>query len=107
MSPGLSPRETSCAACRSAPTPMKSPLPPPRALSLQDKLDRIAHERDVLELQRLLARDGLREGDAVQQVDSGASGRLLIARNEQPPRLLVQADDGTSSDYTVDRWRRA
>lgn len=85
---------------------MKSPVPPPRALSLQDKLDCIAHERDVLELQRLLARDGLREGDAVQKVGGGASGRLLIARGEQPPRLLVQTDDGGRSDYSADHWRR-
>lgn len=86
---------------------MQSPLPPPRALSLQDKLDLIAHERDVLELQRRLANDGLREGDAVRQQQGSASGRLLIARDEQPPRLLVQADDGTRCEYTTGAWRRA
>jgi hypothetical protein len=83
------------------------PLVPPPVLSLQDKLDRIAHERDVLALQRELAREGLREGDAVRQLDGGASGRLLIAREAHPPRLLVQADDGTLSDYRPADWRRA
>jgi hypothetical protein len=86
---------------------MQSPLPPPRALSLQDKLDRIAHERDVLELQRRLANDGLREGDAVRRHDGSTGGRLLIARDEQPPRLLVQSDDGTCSEYATGAWRRA
>ncbi len=86
---------------------MKSPLPPPRALSLQDKLDRIAHDRDVLELQRQLAHDGLREGETVRQVNGGANGRLLIARDEQPPRLLVQTDAGERTDYSPDHWHRA
>lgn len=85
---------------------MKSSLPPPRALSLQDKLDRIAHERDVLELQRLLANDGLREGDAVRHSDGEATGRLLILRDEQPPQLFVQADDGSRSPYLTGAWRR-
>lgn len=78
----------------------------PPALSLQDKLDRIAHDRDVLDLQRQLAHVGLCEGDRVQSRDGGAAGRLLIARDEQPPRLLVQADDGTRSDYSSRSWRR-
>ena len=78
-----------------------------RALSLQDKLDRIAHERDVLALQRELADRGLREGDTVLAVDGNARGRLLIARDETPPRLRVLADDGTASDFSPSRWRRA
>ena len=86
---------------------MKSPPLTPPVLSLQDKLDHIAHERDVLDLQRQLARDGLREGDPVQQHDGGATGRLVIARDEQPPRLRVQADDGTRIDYSPAAWRRA
>lgn len=85
---------------------MRSPLTPPRALTLQDKLDRIAHERDVLELQRRLAYDGLREGDHVRRHDGSASGRLLIDRDERPPRLLVQSDDGIRSDYVGGTWRR-
>jgi len=76
-------------------------------LSLQDKLDRIAHERDVLALQRQLADSGLREGDTVLAVDGNARGRLLIARDETPPRLRVLADDGTAADFSPSRWRRA
>jgi len=86
---------------------MPADFPPPPALSLQDKLDRIAHERDVLALLRLLADDGLREGDAVCAVTGDQRGRLKIARDESPPRLRVVADDGTISDYSVRLWRRA
>lgn len=85
---------------------MKSPLTP-RVLSMQDKLDRIAHERDVLDLQRQLASDGLREGDAVRHKGDGVTGRLLILRDAQPPQLLVQADDGSRSPYTPGNWLRA
>jgi len=76
------------------------------SLSLQDKLDRIAHERDVLALQRELARSGLREGDALLAPDGVARGRLLIAREESPPRLCVLAADGTLAEYCAS-WRRA
>jgi hypothetical protein len=86
---------------------MNSELSTRPALSLQDKLDRIAHERDVLALQRELARSGLREGDTVLALDGGARGRLLIARDETPPRLRVLADDGEASDFAPSRWRRA
>jgi hypothetical protein len=86
---------------------MKTDLSPPPALSLQDKLDRIAHERDVLALQRELARGGLREGDAVCALDGDARGRLRITRDEHPPRLRVLGDDGTVSDFSAARWRRA
>jgi hypothetical protein len=81
--------------------------PPPPALSLQDKLDRIAHERDVLALQRELTRCGMREGDLVRAVDGTMRGRLQIARDESPPRLRVLADDGALSDYSATLWRRA
>jgi hypothetical protein len=77
------------------------------ALSLQDKLDRIAHERDVLALQRELATSGLREGDTVLAVDGGARGRLRIARDESPPRLRVLTDDGAAAEFSPSRWRRA
>jgi hypothetical protein len=77
------------------------------ALSLQDKLDRIAHERDVLALQRELAQNGLREGDAVLARDGSTGGRLLIARDESPPRLRVLADDGTLADFSACGWQRA
>jgi hypothetical protein len=77
------------------------------ALSLQDKLDRIAHERDVLALQRELAQRGLREGDTVLALDGGRRGRLLIARDESPPRLRVQAADGAIAEYCASSWQRA
>jgi hypothetical protein len=85
---------------------MTSTLPPPPALSLQEKLDRIAHERDVLALQRELAQGGLREGDVVRAADGKIRGRLTIARNESPPRLRVVAEDGTECDFNVASWRR-
>lgn len=85
-----------------------NPDPSPRpALSLQDKLDRIAHERDVLALQRQLAQSGLREGDPVLALDGDGRGRLLIDRDESPPRLRVRADDGSLADFLPSRWRRA
>lgn len=86
---------------------MKSEAPTPPALSLQDKLDRIAHERDVLALQRDLARCGLREGDRVCAHDGAGQGRVLIARDEQPPRLLVLTDDGTRTAFSSADWRVA
>jgi len=86
---------------------MDPDLPVPPVLSLQQKLDRIAHERDVLALQRELAQGGMREGDPVRALDSGARGRLVIARDETPPRLRVLADDGTLSDFSAARWHRA
>jgi hypothetical protein len=86
---------------------MNSHLSTRPALSLQEKLDRIAHDRDVLALQRQLAERGLREGDTVLALDGGARGRLLIARDESPPRLRVLAEDGTAAEFSPSRWRRA
>jgi hypothetical protein len=86
---------------------MNPDLSAPPVLSLQDKLDRIAHERDVLSLQRELAQNGLREGDTVLACDGSARGRLLIARDESPPRLRVLADDGTLADFSACGWQRA
>jgi len=86
---------------------MPADFSPPPALSLQDKLDRIAHDRDVLALQRVLADGGLREGDAVCAVTGDRRGRLQITRDESPPRLRVVADDGSASDYSAALWRRA
>ena len=87
--------------------PMSSDPPTRPALSLQEKLDRIAHERDVLALRRELADSGLREGDTVRAAGGAARGRLLISRDESPPRLRVLADDGTLSDFSAARWQRA
>lgn len=86
---------------------MKSEIPPPApALSLQNKLDRIAHDRDVLALLRELARVGLCEGDAVRDQRSGARGRIEIERQEDPPRIVVATDDGSREPFCLDHWRR-
>jgi hypothetical protein len=86
---------------------MEPDRPAPTALSLQQKLDWVARERDVLALRSELARRGLREGDAVREVGGEACGRLAIARDESPPRIGVRADDGTLREYSPARWQRA
>ncbi|MFN3566011.1 MAG: hypothetical protein ACK4V1_08520 [Burkholderiaceae bacterium] len=77
------------------------------ALSLQSKLDRIAHERDVLALMRELARAGLREGDAVRHACTGDAGRLWIDREGDPPRIVVLIETGAREVYSADFWRPA
>lgn len=86
---------------------MKSDLPPAAAaLSLQNKLDRIAHDRAVLTLLRQLAREGLREGDALRHVDDGTQGRLSIERQESPPRIVVTTERGERLAFDRACWRR-
>lgn len=86
---------------------MKSDFPPPApALSLQNKLDQIAHDRDVLALMRQLARDGLREGDPVRRAGDGTAGRLTIDRQETPPRIVVATDIGDRVPFDHGHWRR-
>ena len=63
-------------------------------LSLQDKLDRISHDRDVLAQLRDLARRGLHDGDAVRHRESGACGRVRVLRTEPVPCSVVQLDNG-------------
>lgn len=63
-------------------------------LSLQDKLDRIAHDRDVLAQLRDLARQGLHDGDSVRHRESGACGRVVVLRGESVPCSIVELDDG-------------
>lgn len=63
-------------------------------LSLQDKLDRISHDRDVLAQLRDLARQGLHDGDAVRHRDSGARGRVMVLRSAEVPCSVVQLEDG-------------
>lgn len=63
-------------------------------LSLQDKLDRISHDRDVLAQLRDLARRGLHDGDSVRHRESGASGRVLVLRGDPVPSSVVELDDG-------------
>jgi hypothetical protein len=63
-------------------------------LSLQDKLDRISHERDVLAQLRDLARQGLHDGDSVRHRESGARGRVVVLRGEALPCSVVKLDAG-------------
>ena len=67
---------------------------PGSPLSLQDKLDRISHDRDVLEQLRHLARQGLHDGDEVRHRESGACGRVVVRRADPVPSSVVQLDDG-------------
>ncbi|MFO0273588.1 MAG: hypothetical protein ACK53M_05745 [Betaproteobacteria bacterium] len=86
---------------------MKQESPPHSpALSLQNKLDQISHDRDVLHLMRDLARSGLREGDLVRHVVNGRVGRLSIARQDDPPRVLVALENGGHEVFASDIWRR-
>lgn len=66
----------------------------PSPLSLQDKLDRISHDRDVLAQLRDLARHGLHDGDAVRHRETGARGRVMVLRSAEVPCSVVQLEDG-------------
>ena len=63
-------------------------------LSLQDKLDRISHDRDVLAQLRDLARRGLHDGDAVMNAENGTRGRVVVLRGAPVPCSVVELDDG-------------
>ena len=76
------------------------------ALSLQGKLDQISHDRDVLHLLRELARNGLREGDTVRNLVDGTEGRVVISRQDHPPKTLVALPDGSRELFSL-LWRRA
>jgi hypothetical protein len=75
-------------------------------LSLQDKLDRISHDRDVLAQLRDLARHGLHDGDPVRHRDSGAFGHVKILRAAPVPCSVVQLDDGGQVPFDPG-WRAA
>ena len=75
-------------------------------LSLQDKLDRISHDRDVLAQLRTLARQGLHDGDSVRHRDSGASGRVVVLRGAAVPCSVVQLDDGGQVPFDAN-WSSA
>jgi hypothetical protein len=74
-------------------------------LSLQDKLDRIAHDREFLALLRDLARQGLQEGDVVVHRKDGCRGRLVVSRDQT--QALVVRDDGTEMPLSRGEWIRS
>ena len=86
--------------------PMESP-PPGNPLSLQDKLDRISHDRKVLTVLRDLVRHGLHDGDAVRHRVSGTCGWLKVLRTDDDPHPVVVLDDGTRTEFRVEDWSRA
>jgi hypothetical protein len=86
--------------------PMESP-PPGNPLSLQDKLDRISHDRKVLTVLRDLVRHGLHDGDAVRHRASGTHGWLKVLRTDDDPHPVVVLDDGTRTEFRIEDWSRA
>ena len=74
-------------------------------LSLQDKLDRISHERKVLDVLRELMRLGLHEGDELQHRSDGASGRLTVLRTSTEPGPVVILGDGSQIPFRPGDWR--
>jgi hypothetical protein len=74
-------------------------------LSLQEKLDRIAHERELLALLHDLARQGLHDGDAVVHLRDGSRGRLIVSRDQT--QALVVRDDGTEMPLSRGEWMRS
>ena len=73
-------------------------------LSLQDKLDRISHERKILDLLRELMRQGLREGDEVRHRTDGRRGRLSVLRTTAEPEAVVTLEDGTQIGFHAGDW---
>ena len=82
-------------------------MSPAPTLTLQGKLDQIARDRDVLALMRELARQGLREGDAVRRADDGTPGRIAIDRDESPPRIVVATAAGSREPFTIALWEHS
>lgn len=74
-------------------------------LSLQDKLDRISHDRKVLDVLRDLMRLGLHDGDALVRNDDGARGTLQVLRGHEPQAVVLLAD-GRQVPFAAADWER-
>lgn len=84
---------------------MDPQAPTDAALSLQDKLDRISHERRVLAVLRELMRHGLHDGDEVRHRGNGSQGRLVVLRSNDPQPVVLM-EDGTQAAFRADEWGR-
>ncbi|HTN49807.1 MAG TPA: hypothetical protein VMK32_10285 [Burkholderiaceae bacterium] len=73
-------------------------------LSLQDKLDRISHDRKVLDVLRALMRGGLHEGDLVQHRIDGSRGRVTVIRTATEPEAVVILEDGQQLAFRPEDW---
>lgn len=81
----------------------------PQPVSLQSRLDAIAHERAALAIAQQLAAQGLLEGAELHRTGSAPSaiesrGLLEIARDRSPPQAVVRLDDGSAVPYSPERW---
>jgi hypothetical protein len=68
-------------------------------------LDRISHERKVLDVLRELTRIGLHEGDELQHRSDGTAGRLLVLRASAEPGPVVVLGDGAQIPFRSSDWR--
>ena len=84
---------------------METHAPGDVPLSLQDKIDRISHERRVLAVLRELMRHGLHDGDDVSHRTDGTRGRLIVLRSSEPQPVVLM-DDGTQIAFRAEDWRR-
>jgi hypothetical protein len=91
-------------------SPTAAPLPT-AGYTLDRKLAAIARDRAVLGVLRTMADRGLQEGARVRHAITGASGRLYVARDAQPPCARVQLDGPAGRPWVeaddLGAWRRA
>lgn len=74
--------------------------PSVHALSMREKLDALAREREVLIALRDLARSGLHEGDTLTHRTEGKQGRLLVQRTGPSAGIMIQTTDGERCPYS-------
>lgn len=78
-------------------------------VSLQSRLDAIAHDRAVLAVARTLAERGLMEGTHMQRASavghgSDSLGRLEITRDNGVPRAVIRRNDGGIEAFAPEHW---